>query len=64
MRLIKVTQLFGKIEIDIVGLLLKIAKDNQYIIIAIVYLIAILDATAKSVASFLYEDIICRYSCL
>src|SRR5579883_2579361 len=69
LRPIQVTQPFGKVGIDIVGPLPKTAKNNQYIVTAMDYLTkwpearAIPDATAKSVASFLYEDIICRHGC-
>ena len=64
---IKVNQPFERVGIDIVGLLPKISRNNQYIIVTVDYLIkwpearAILDATARLVASFLYKDIICRY---
>src|SRR5581483_3147436 len=69
LRPIQVTQPFGKVEINIVGPLPKTAKNSQYIVTAMDYLTkwpearAILDATAKLVANFFYEDIICRYSC-
>ena len=65
LRPIQVTQPFGKVGIDIVGPLSKTSRNNQYIVIAIDYLIkwpearAISNAIAKLVASFLYEDIIC-----
>ena len=63
------TQPFGKVRIDIVRPLPKTARNNQYIVTAMDYLTkwpearAIPDATAKSVADFLYEDIICRHGC-
>ena len=69
LRPIQVTQPFGKVGIDIVGPLPKTAENNQYIVTAMDYLTkwpearAIPDATAKSVANFLYEDIICRHGC-
>ena len=67
LQTIKVNQPFGRVRIDIVGLLLKTSWNNQYIVIAMDYLTkwlkarAISNATIKSIASFLYEDIICRY---
>jgi hypothetical protein len=69
LRPIQVTQPFGKVGIDIVGPLPKTTESNQYIVTAMDYLTkwpearAIPDATAKSVANFLYEDIICRHGC-
>src|SRR5215208_3096728 len=69
LRTIKVNQPFEKIGIDIVGPLPKTARKNRYIVIAMDYLTkwpearAIPDMTAKSVASFFYEDIVCRYGC-
>ena len=66
---IKVEQPFEKVEIDLVDPLPKTKNSNLYIVVAIDYLIkwpearAIPDATAESVASFFYEDIICRHGC-
>jgi len=67
LQTIKVNQLFGRVGIDIVRPLPKTSRNNQYIVIAMDYLTkwpearAISDATARSVASFLYEDIIYRH---
>ena len=69
LRIIKVNQPFGRVGIDIVGPLPKTRAGNQYIVVAMDYLTkwpeakAIPDATAQSVARFIYEDIICRHSC-
>ena len=69
LRTIKVDQPFSKVGIDIVGPLPCTTKNNRYIVVAMDYLTkwpearAIPDATAVSVASFFYEDIICRHGC-
>jgi hypothetical protein len=69
LRTIQVNQPFEKIGIDIVGPLPKTARKNRYIVVAMDYLTkwpearAIPDMTAKSVASFFYEDIVCRHGC-
>jgi hypothetical protein len=69
LRTIKVNQPFEKVGIDIVGPLPKTKNSNSYIVVAMDYLTkwpearAIPDQTAKTVASFFYEDIICRHGC-
>jgi hypothetical protein len=69
LRTIKVNQPFGRVGIDIVGPLPRTKKGKKYIVVAMDYLTkwpearAIPDATAASVASFFYEDIICRHGC-
>ena len=66
---IKVGRPFDRVEIDIVGPLPTIKKGNQYIVVATEYLTkwpearALPDAKAASVATFFYEDIICRHGC-
>ena len=66
---IKVGRPFDRIGMDIVGPLLLTKKGNQYIVVATEYLTkwpearALPDAKAASVASFFYEDIICRHGC-
>ena len=48
----------------------KTVQKNHYIVVAIDYLMkwpeawVILDMTAKLVALFFYEDIVCRHGCL
>jgi len=69
LRTIQVNQPFEKIGIDIVEPLPVTAQKNRYIVVAMDYLTkwpearAIPDMTAKSVASFFYEDIVCRHGC-
>ena len=69
LRPIKVGQPFEKVGIDLVGPLPKTKNGNLYIAVATDYLTkwpearAIPDATAELVASFFYEDIICRHGC-
>lgn len=64
---IKVTGPFDQIGIDFVGPLKVSSKGNRYIIVATDYLTKwpearpLAKATAKEVASFLYEEIICRH---
>ena len=66
---IKVGQPFDRIGIDIVGPLPKTDNDKRYIVTAIDYLTkwteakALYKATADEVATFIYEDIICRHGC-
>src|SRR5215471_12048203 len=60
---------FYLIGIDIVGPLPRTANNNRYIITAIDYLTrwpeakAVPEATAKQVATFIYESIICQHGC-
>jgi hypothetical protein len=64
---IKVTGPFEQIGIDFVGPLKISTKGNRYIIVATDYLTKwpeakpVTAATAKEVATFLYEEIICRH---
>src|SRR6185295_48337 len=64
---IKVTGPFNQIGIDFVGPLKASSKGNKYIIVATDYLTKwpeakpVTNATAKEVANFLYEEIICRH---
>jgi Integrase zinc binding domain/Integrase core domain len=64
---IKVTEPFDQIGIDFVGPLKISSKGNRYIIVATDYLtkwpeaLPVKSAKAKEVASFLYEEIICRH---
>lgn len=66
---IKVGRPYDRIGMDIVGPLPKTARGNQYIVVATEYLTkwpearALPDAKAISVATFFYEDIICRHGC-
>src|SRR6266540_1751454 len=66
---IKVKEPFYQWEIDIVGPLTETSQGNKYIVVAIDYFTkysktkALINANAKSVANFIYEDIICRYGC-
>ncbi len=60
---------FYQIGIDIVGPLPITDKGNKYIVVAVDYFTkwpeakAIPEATAKEVATFIYEEIICRHGC-
>src|SRR6266498_6084807 len=60
---------FQRIEIDIVGLLTIIKKENRYIVTAMDYFTkwpiakAIKEATAKTISKFIYEKIICKHGC-
>lgn len=66
---IKVGRPFDRIGMDIVGPLPLTKRNNQYIVVATEYLTkwpearALPNAKAASVASFFYEDIICRHGC-
>src|SRR6266511_6020837 len=66
---IKVKELFYQWEIDIVGPLTEISRGNKYIVVVIDYFTkysearALINANAKSVANFIYKDIICRHGC-
>ena len=66
---LKVGQPFDRVGIDLVGPLPITKNGNRYIAVAIEYLTkwpearAIKRADAKSVADFIYEDIICRHGC-
>jgi len=66
---IKVGQPFDRIGIDIVGPLPKTDNNKKYIVNAVDYLTkwtearALEKATAEEVATFIYEDIICRHGC-
>src|SRR6266498_4955978 len=67
--LIKIKELFYQWGIDIVGLLTETSRGNKYIVVAIDYFTkypearALTNANAKSVANFIYEDVICRHGC-
>src|SRR6266542_5638136 len=64
---IKIKEPFYQWEIDIVGPLTETSRRNKYIVVAIDYFTkypearALTNANAKSVANFIYEDIICRH---
>ena len=66
---IKIKELFYQWGIDIVGPLTETSQGNKYIVVAIDYFTkylkirALINANAKSVANFIYEDIICRHGC-
>jgi hypothetical protein len=66
---IKVKEPFYQIGIDFVGLLLVTEKGNKYIIVAIDYFMkwakakAVKVDNAEEVATFIYEEIICRHGC-
>ena len=66
---IKVEEPFSRIGIDIVGPLPESKNGNRYIVVAMDYFTkwpearALREATAKEVAKFIYEDIICRHGC-
>jgi transposase InsO family protein len=66
---IKVGSPFDRVGIDIVGPLPVTARNNKYIVVATEYLTkwpearAIPAADAFNVASFIFEDIICRHGC-
>ena len=66
---IKVRRPFDQLGMDIVGPLPLTKMGNQYIIVATEYLTkwpearALPNAKAASMASFFYEDIICRHGC-
>ena len=66
---IKIKEPFYQWGIDIVGPLTEILRGNKYIVVAIDYFTkylearALTNANAKSVANFIYEDIICRHGC-
>src|SRR6266496_6627255 len=55
--------------INIVGPLTETSQGNKYIVVAINYFTkypetrVLINANAKSVANFIYEDIICRHGC-
>jgi hypothetical protein len=64
-----ISEPFYQIGIDIVGPLPRTKNNNRYIITAIDYLTrwpeakAVPEATAKQVATFIYECIICQHGC-
>ena len=66
-RTIQPTDIFERWGIDIVGPLLATETGNRYIIVAIDYFSrwpearAVKKANAETVATFIYEEIICRY---
>src|SRR6266508_1220228 len=66
---IKIKEPFYQWGIDIVGSLTETSRENKYIVIAIDYFKkypkakALTNTNAKSVANFIYEDIICRHGC-
>ncbi len=66
---IKIKEPFYQWGIDIVDPLTETSRENKYIVVAIDYFTkypearALTNANAKSVANFIYEDIICRHGC-
>ena len=66
-RTIQLTDIFERWGIDIVGPLLATETGNRYIIVAMDYFSrwpearAVKKANAETVATFIYEEIICRY---
>src|SRR6266498_4303744 len=66
---IKIKEPFYQWRIDIVGSLTETSRGNKYIVVAIDYFTkypearALVNANARNVANFLYEDIICRHGC-
>ena len=66
---VEIDEPFARIGIDIVGPLPPTEKGNRYIVVAMDYFTkwpearALQRATAKEVATFIYEDIICRHGC-
>ncbi len=66
---IKIKEPFYQWGIDIVGPLTETSRGNKYIVVAIDYFTKYPEArvlsntNAKSVANFIYEDIICRHGC-
>ena len=66
---IKVKEPFYQQGIDIIEPLTETSQGNKYIVVAIDYFTkylkirALINANAKSVANFIYEDIICRHGC-
>ncbi len=66
---IKIKEPFYQWGIDIVRPLTETSQGNKYIVVAIDYFTkypearALTNANAKSVANFIYEDIICRHGC-
>jgi hypothetical protein len=66
---IEVIEPFYQVGIDIVGPLPKTDRNNRYIVVAMDYFTkwpeakAITEANAKEVATFIYEEIICRHGC-
>src|SRR6266511_2940143 len=69
LHLIKIKESFYQWGIDIVRPLTETSRGNKYIVVAINYFTkypearALTNANAKSVANFIYEDIICRHGC-
>ncbi len=69
LHLIKIKEPFYQWGIDIVGPLTETSRGNKYIVVTIDYFTkypkarALFNANAKSVANFIYEDIICRHRC-
>src|SRR5215471_3598566 len=69
LHLIKIKEPWYQIGIDIVGPLPITARKKKYIVVAMDYFTkwpearALTEATAKKVADFIYEDIICRHGC-
>src|SRR6266542_4028829 len=67
--LIKLKEPLYQWGIDIVGPLTEISRENKYIVVAIDYFTkypearALTNTNTKSVANFIYEDIICRHGC-
>src|SRR6266542_4178868 len=66
---IKIKELFYQWEIDIVRPLIETSRGNKYIVVAIDYFTkypearALTNANVKSVANFIYENIICKHGC-
>src|SRR6266498_354533 len=66
---IKIKELFYQWGIDIVRSLTETLQENKYIVVTIDYFTkysearTLTNANVKSVANFIYEDIICRHGC-
>src|SRR6266542_3395767 len=66
---IRIKEPFYQWGIDIVGPLTETSRGNKYIVVAIDYFTkypearVLTNANAKSVANFIYENIICRHGC-
>ncbi len=69
LHLIRIKKPFYQWEIDIVESLTETSQENKYIVVVINYFMKypeariLTNADAKSVANFIYEDIICKHDC-
>src|SRR6266498_4833360 len=63
------SRIFDRWDVDVVGPLPITQQQNRYIVVAVDYLSrwqeakALKEATASTIANFLYYEIICRYGC-